>query len=214
VTRSSKTDESHRIFPLRYKLRWLLVSPVILALGVHAAVFAQDSPVNSAVQRYVDQSIVYYSHGDLQHAIAELEAAHQLAPGDPQINFMLGNALYRSGDVGGAADAYSKTLLVQPNHFEAHMSRGFAFFEAGKIGYAVAEWAAAKKIDPREPFARAALAVGLYASGRADDAKIQYAGALVLNQKYGDLERLHVDIRWKPKALSIVRQLLELLHAS
>ncbi len=93
------------------------------------------------------------------------------------------------------------------------MSRGFALFETGDTEQAVTEWRAAKKIEPREPFARAALAVGLYALGRVDDAKVQYSGALALSQRYGKLDSLRVDIRWKAKALGLAGRVLELLHA-
>jgi Flp pilus assembly protein TadD len=196
--------------------RKLLSVPVLLAVlvfGIPTVVFAQDVVARSAVQLHIDQSIAYYTHGDLRQAIGELQVAQQLAPADPQVNFMLGNALYRYGDNAGAAEAYGKALAIKPDHFEAHMSRGFALFETGAIEQAVAEWAAAKRIEPREPFARAALAVGLYALGRLDDAKVQYSGALALSQRYGKLDSLRVDIRWKAKALGTAGRVLELLHA-
>ena len=91
------------------------------------------------------------------------------------------------------------------------MSRGFALFETGETNQAVVEWKAAKSIQPREPFARAALAVGLYATQRLDEAKVQYAGAVGLSSRYGDVDSLRLDIRWKPKALGIAKRLLELL---
>src|SRR5262249_42398003 len=123
---------------------------------------------------------------------------------------MLGNALYREGDITAAAEAYGKTLAVNPNHFEAHMSRGFALFETGKVDQAVGEWAAAKRLELREPFARAALAVGLYAWGRVEEATVQYAEAVALNPRYGDPDNLRLDIRWKPRVLTIAKRLLEL----
>ncbi len=126
---------------------------------------------------------------------------------------MLGNALYRDGDISGAADAYGKTLALKPNHFEAHMSRGFALFEAGEVNQAVVEWKAAKRIEPRDPFARAALAVGLYATQRVDEAKVQYDGAVGLSARYGDPDSLRLDMRWKPKALGIAKRLLDLLRS-
>jgi Flp pilus assembly protein TadD len=197
------------MFCKKCALQCLLV--FVLAPGVRALVSGQNISTEHAVHLHIDQSIVYYTHGDLLHAIAELRAAQQLAPDDPQVNFMLGNALYRYGDITGAADAYGKTLVVKPNHFEAHMSRGFALFETGETNQAVVEWKAAKSIQPREPFARAALAVGLYATQRLDEAKVQYAGAVGLSSRYGDVDSLRLDIRWKPKALGIAKRLLELL---
>lgn len=123
---------------------------------------------------------------------------------------MLGNALYRSGDLRGAAGAYGRALALRPSHFEAHMSRGFALFELGEFQQAAAEWMAAVRLDPREPFAHAGLAVGLYAIGQSEDAKVRYQEAVMLDRRYADPESLRIDIRWTPKALTIVKQLLEL----
>lgn len=187
----------------------LFVLCVMFSPVLRIVIFAQDVSSKAAVQLHIERSINYYTRGDLPSAIAELHAAQQLAPTDAQVNFMLGNALYRYGDVAGAAEAYGKTVVVQPNHFEAHMSRGFAFFEAGKVDQAVGEWATAKRLELREPFARAALAVGLYASGQVEEARLQYAEAVALNSRYRDPDNLRLDIRWKPRVLNIAKRLVQ-----
>ncbi len=207
------TSKNCSALSVERKLLSVPVLLIVLVLGIPTLALAQDVVARSAIQLHIDQSVAYYTHGDLRHAIGELQVAQQLAPADPQVNFMLGNALYRYGDNTGAAAAYGKALAIKPDHFEAHMTRGFALFETGDTEQAVTEWRAAKKIEPREPFARAALAVGLYALGRVDDAKVQYSGALALSQRYGKLDSLRVDIRWKAKALGLAGRVLELLHA-
>src|SRR6266436_2886657 len=132
-----------------------------------------------AAQTHVDRALSYYNRGNLTGAISELRKARDVVPNDPHVNFMLGNALYRHGEIHEAAKAYAKSLEVRPSYFEAHMSRGFALFELRRFDEAVIEWRAAKVLDPKEPFARTALAVGLYAVGRVNDAKVQYAEAVM-----------------------------------
>lgn len=187
---------------------------LLLAPGASMVCSAQNTSVESPIQQHIAQSVANYTHGNLGQAIEQLRAAQQLAPDDPQVNFMLGNALYRYGDITGAAAAYGKTVRVKPSHFEAHMSRGFALFEIGKVDQAVDEWTTAKRLELREPFARAALAVGLYASGRVEEATLQYAGAVALSARYGDLASLRMDIRWKSAALNIAKRLLELMQTN
>src|SRR5260370_11396468 len=98
--------------------RGLLSVPVLLVvLGIPTLALAQDVVARSAVQLHIDQSVAYYTHGDLRHAIGELQVAQQLAPADLQVNFMLGNALYRYGDNTGAAAAYGNALAIKPDHF-------------------------------------------------------------------------------------------------
>src|SRR5206468_675195 len=111
------------------------------------------------------------------------------------------NALYRSGDLRQAADSYGKALALQPSHFEAHMTRGFAFYELKQFPQAEAEWLAAVHLDTKSPFARAGWALGLDALGREDQAVSQYALAVSLDQRYADPKSLSIDIRWKPNAL-------------
>jgi len=125
---------------------------------------------------------------------------------------MLGNALYRHGELQGAADAYRATLELQPNHFEAHMSRGFTLYELAEFEQAVTEWLTAVRLNPKEPFARAGLAVGLYRLGHVDEARERYAEALALDKRYRNLENLRRDIRWKEAVLGAVKHLLERLQ--
>jgi tetratricopeptide (TPR) repeat protein len=153
-----------------------------------------------------------YQRRDLAGAIAELRKALKLHPHDPGLHFQLGNALYRNGEMRAAADSYRATLSDRPDHFEAHMSRGFALYEVGESRQAVAEWSAAVQLEPKGPFAHAGLAVGLYATGHVEDAKAQYDLADSLDHRYSDLQNLRVDIRWTPKALAVVKRVLELLE--
>ncbi len=63
--------------------RGLLSVPVLLVvLGIPTLALAQDVVARSAVQLHIDQSVAYYTHGDLRHAIGELQVAQQLAPAD------------------------------------------------------------------------------------------------------------------------------------
>jgi Flp pilus assembly protein TadD len=100
-----------------------------VALGVLAPAQAQVGARPSAVSIHLDRCVAYYNRGNLSQAIAEVRKAQRLLPNDPDINFMLGNALYRSRDMRAAATAYGKVLGLRPTHFEARMSRGFALFE-------------------------------------------------------------------------------------
>ena len=68
------------------------------------------------------------------------------------------------------------------------------------------------RLNPKEPFARAGLAVGLYRLGHVDEARERYAEALALDKRYRNLENLRRDIRWKEAVLGDVKHLLERLQ--
>jgi Flp pilus assembly protein TadD len=90
------------------------------------------------------------------------------------------------------------------------MSLGCALNELGDHEQAAAEWHAAVQINPKEPFARAALAIGVFRLGQLEDAKMQYGEALALDRRYADVDSLRLDIRWKPRALGILERLKDL----
>ena len=168
-----------------------------------------ESDTSNAARAHVNRCIAHYVRGDLAGAIADLRMALLLRPRDADLHFMLGNALYRSGEILGAAREYQTTLTQKPQHFEAQMSRGFALFELAQVPTAVSEWLLAVRLEPQQPFSRAALAVGLYSMGDLDGAQMQYAKAIDLDPSYRQMDRLRMDIRWKPGAIGILCKLLK-----
>src|SRR2546426_6373543 len=80
----------------------ILAGLASLAFCIVAPARAQVPGWSSEVQTHLDRCVAYYKRGDLRQAIAELREAQHIAPRDARISFMLGNALYRSGDLPGA----------------------------------------------------------------------------------------------------------------
>ena len=186
---------------MRYKL---------LQLGVAACFFSgfafggDDIARCEAAAGYRDRATSLYAQGQLTPAISQLKQAVQACPGQPFYKFMIANAHYRAGDLKTAAVEYEEFLAASPNHLEARMCLGFTRFELGEQVRALDHWAAAVQQDPNSPFARAALAVGLYATGDRDNAEIQYRIAVSFDARYADVDSLAIDIRWKPEVRAIL----------
>jgi Flp pilus assembly protein TadD len=102
-------------------LTMVLRGSATVALGVLAPAQTQDGARPSAVSIHLDRCVAYYNRGNLSQAIAEVRKAQRLLPNDPDINFVPGNALYRSADMRGAASAYGRVLALRPTHFEARI---------------------------------------------------------------------------------------------
>ena len=133
------------------------------------------------------------------------------ASGDPP-PAILGSSEHGNSGMGGTTDKSLSlrtqlNLTLQDLAKVNYMTLGLTLFEFERFQEAVAEWQEAKRLEPNEPFARAALAVGLYSVGRVDDAKVQCSAAVALDTRYDDAERLHIAIRWKLKPLDVLRQL-------
>jgi tetratricopeptide (TPR) repeat protein len=155
--------------------------------------------------------VAYYESGDLVGAITELRRLSRRYPEEPQIYFMLGNALYRYGNLRDASFEYERALQLRPHDLEAYVSRGFALYELGDCEQSRAEWASAVTVNPREPLARAALAVGFHCSGQLDAAVSEYAKAIALDHRYETPRNLQIDIRWKARAVAALEQLQHLI---
>src|SRR5437867_8401614 len=98
-------------------LHWILVVATTLSFSPTSEA---ETGSSDDAQAYVNRAVDYYSRGDLTLAIRDLLKAQELAPSDPQVKFMLGNAFYRSGELDRAAEAYRTSLTLRPSYFEGH----------------------------------------------------------------------------------------------
>lgn len=153
-----------------------------------------------------------YSRGNLTGAVQELRIAIAVCPSEPLSRFMLANALYRIKRINEAASFYQSVVDRQSGNFEALMSLGFSRFELGDRDAAVEAWLTAMRLETDSPFARAALAVGLLATGDTDNALAQYEHAIGLDQSYGNIDVLAVDVRWKPEVRRHLKELKAVLE--
>ena len=151
-----------------------------------------------------------YKAGHLPLATTELRKAVASCRDDAFSHFMLGNALYRENSLSDAKASYQAVTKRQPGDFETRMSLGFTLFELGEKTAAVEEWLFAMRLDTTSPFARAALAIGLLATGDVGNALMQYEQAITIDQRYADPKALSIDIRWKVPALETLKKLAEL----
>jgi tetratricopeptide (TPR) repeat protein len=187
-----------------------LLALVLSAPVQHAIAEPADQGTCKSGVTYRKSAAALYARGDLASAISKLRESIQFCPEEPFLSFMLGNALYRAGLFDESAEAYQAFLVTRTNHFEAHMSLGFTLFELGDKGKALHQWIIAADIEPESPFARAALAVGLYSSGDLEGAAIQYHRAVILDPRYAQSEALAIDIRWKPPVRAVLNEVKEL----
>jgi tetratricopeptide (TPR) repeat protein len=172
----------------------------IMVVSQYALLAYGESPCDSV---YRERAAAFYRQGDLAATIAQLQEAVLSCRGS-FYKFMLGNALYRAGKLSESSRAYEAFLESRPNHFEARMCLGFAAFELGDKSKAIDQWTRAARLEPQSPFARAALAVGLYSIQDLDNAGVQYEQAMALDARYAQPEALATDIRWKPPVRAIL----------
>jgi len=110
--------------------------------------------------------------GRTEQALAELDRARQLEPGNAMLLVEAGTVRLMAGDQAGAREAFEQALLRNPDTARAHSSLGFVAAEAGRTQEALAHWRKALALDPRERTALTALVAYLRRHGRAQEAQV------------------------------------------
>jgi Tfp pilus assembly protein PilF len=114
----------------------------------------------------------------------------------------LGNALFETGRLPEAIDAYQKALQLNPNMIEAHNNLGLLLARTGHPEEAIENYQLALKFSPHFALAQTNLANALASVGRVQEAVENYQQALLANPHDTDalagLARLKARMNHEP----------------
>jgi tetratricopeptide (TPR) repeat protein len=88
-------------------------------------------------QDALNRGLQLLQSGQLQAAVAQLEAARRLEPGDPSVLYALGNALRLNNRPAEAAESLQAALAVQADHVDAALSLAFLYIQQAQTERAV-----------------------------------------------------------------------------
>lgn len=162
---------------------------------------------------------------DLDHALADLTRACELAPAEPSYVFERGRVHFQRGEAGLALDDFNRTLQLQPGHLEALIWRAMLHVRARDLPAALTDLDTADRVAPKPADFRLRMADLYIDAGRPvaaiaqydqwidvhrDDAKLPWAlngrcwaQALTGEQLDRALKDCSAAIRLAPKAASI-----------
>ena len=92
--------------------------------------------------------IIFLDKGQLDKAIANLQAAIDLRPENGPAHDNLAKALLRKGRLPQAMVHYRKFLEIEPGNVEARNTLGTALIQQGRVSEAIAQWQEAIAIQP------------------------------------------------------------------
>ncbi|MDQ6678246.1 MAG: tetratricopeptide repeat protein [Acidobacteriota bacterium] len=99
---------------------------------------------------------------------------------DPAVDYLLGTALIRSGDLARGKPVIDR-ILRRSDSAEAHLLLGAGMFEARNYPSAAAEFSRAININPELPLANSYYGQALLTTGDAEGAANAFRGELALN---------------------------------
>jgi tetratricopeptide (TPR) repeat protein len=108
-----------------------------------------DLSPKTRTQLLVHRGVAYRNVGDLNKSLADLGAAQDLTPGDPQVSRMLAWTYRGIGRPAEAEKEYGRALELEP-HPQAFLSRCFVRYDMRKFEDALTDCKTAHGADPNE----------------------------------------------------------------
>ena len=152
--------------------------------GKHADVEAQAQALTTRFPRHgfawAILAAALRAQGRNGQALAPLEKAAALAPGDPKLQFNLGNVLRDLGQSEQAMQRYRQALRLQPDFPEASYQLGNLQQDLGRHAEAEQNYRRVLKSVPGHAKAHANLALSMQETGRLEEARASLARAIAL----------------------------------
>ena len=110
----------------------------------------------------------------------------RVTPGNYFINFNLGHALAKEGDLDGAIREFQETLRIKPDYAKAHSSLGIAFTQKGHLDAAIREYQEALRINPDDARSHSNLGIVFARKGNLDAAILEFEEAVRISPDFKD----------------------------
>ncbi len=156
--------------------------------------------------------VLFKQAGRSADALAPMQKAAALSPGDAEMHNNLGIILNDLGRLDEAEAGYRKAIKINPHYAQAHSNLGATLQDMGRLDDAEASYRRALQIDPSYAKAHNNLGANLQEQGRQDEAEACYQRALELRPDYVEAlnnRALLLNAQGKSTlALNIVKQSL------
>ena len=184
----------------------------VASLGITSALIVLGAPQLASATpergaQLAHEATRLYAQGRLHEAITAMNAAVAADPGNAQLYFMQGTALFRAHDYAAACCAYEQAVILRWEHPDTHVNLGFARYHSGREPDALASWREAVRQAPVDPLAHLALALGEWTCGDRDAALLEVDLATALGDPVALLDQTS-EIRWGRQGTDEMQRLL------
>jgi Flp pilus assembly protein TadD len=138
---------------------------------------------------YVGQGVSYLQRGNVQQAIKSLRQRTKAKPNDSVLQYLLGEALIRSGASPGddtfneARLALEKSVMLNPKFPAAQVDLGKIYLKENRLDEAVKHLEQARTLDPKDRAAYSQLAIVYRRKGNGEMATTMLAELNKLNDE-------------------------------
>ena len=151
--------------------------------------------------------------GKLEDAQKEFEAAYKLAPGDPDVNYLLGYTLLREKDLESALTYLQRATSIDPKHVSALVALGQLQLQQGNISAAAATLEQAVTLDGENWMAHWSLASAYYRDNQYEKSRSEADAAVKFGKGAANGAEIIIGQSWaavgeKDKAIDALESFL------
>ncbi len=153
-----------------------------------AAALAQSMTVRFPLHEFGWRALgeVFKKMGRIADALAPMQKAVALSPGDVAAHYNLGNTLKDMDRLDEAEASYRQALQIKPDLVEAHSNLGNILKDMGRLDEAEASYRRALQIKPDYAEAHSNLGITLKDMGRMGEAEASYRQAVQIKPDYAE----------------------------
>lgn len=126
------------------------LQPERMIAGCTALIGLRGIPDKFKALALLRRGMGHFALGNVQGAVADLEASRALNAQDITVHNELGLAYDAQGDHRRAIGAYGDGLRITPDHSDLHYNRGISYMRLGDVDKALADFSEAVKHGPTD----------------------------------------------------------------
>jgi tetratricopeptide (TPR) repeat protein len=164
-------------------------------------------------QKVEAKGLEYLRAGKFQEAQKQFEAAYKLAPGDPDVNYLLGYTLLQEKDLESAQTYLQRATSIEPHHVSALVALGQLRLQQGNLSAATATLEQAVSLDSENWMAYWSLASAYLRDQQYEKARLDADTAIKFGKGAANGAEIIVGESWagsgeKEKAIETLESFL------
>ena len=167
----------------------------VVALDSAIEFFTAEIKAGATPWKHKLRGLAYQWQGDLPSAMADIDAAVQLAPRDPELHCQRGVLLLAKQEIDPAIAAFTEALRVNPQFADAYRRRSEAWLAANQPTRAIDDLTAVIALDPEDLMALLERAKLLAMAGEFDRAANDFTKLLERNPGNLEILRARAELR-------------------
>ncbi|WP_420345271.1 tetratricopeptide repeat protein [Pelagibius sp.] len=164
------------------------------AIEACTRIIARDVPRDVLIEAYINRGNARVDTGDIDGALADMQAVIDLDPDDPLAYFNRGDAYLKLDKPERAIAEFSRSIELDPNYAPSYSMRGSVYSLVDKHALALADHDRALSLEPKDAVMLYNRALSLFFAQDYERALTDLDAALRVRASYGVARELRAEV--------------------